>query len=106
MTCEVTSCVDAFRSGVLGNSAVKPASAALKTTGLLALLLATLEPPQAASRPTSSTRLPASQARLTAPLACGARLPASPLLLILPFGRKGADRGHDLGVRQRRHIAE
>src|SRR6267143_658794 len=88
LTSVVTSWVDAVRCGLLGNSALNPASAALKTAGLSALLVG--DPPQATSRPITSTS--AAQ--------------AAPLVLILALRREGADRRHHLGVGQRRHVAQ
>src|SRR5882757_9810061 len=65
LTSVVVSWVFAVRWGLLGNSAVNPASVALKTVGLSALLM--VEPPHAASRPSRSTRATASQAGLNGP---------------------------------------
>src|SRR2546425_5841215 len=54
LTSVVTSLVVAVRCGLLGNSALNPASVALKTVGLSALLVG--DPPQATSSPISSTK--------------------------------------------------
>src|SRR5207253_9241942 len=88
LTSVVTSWVDAVRCGLLGNSALNPASVALKTVGLSVLLVA--DPPQATSRPITSTRAPA------IPFVSGALRGASGgLVLILSLGREGPDRRHD-----------
>src|SRR5438874_5008192 len=88
LTSVVTSWVDAVRCGLLGNSALNPASVALKTVGLSALLVG--DPPQAASRTASSTRAAGSAG----------------LVFTLALRREGADRRHDLGVGQRRHVPQ
>src|SRR5437588_6086485 len=99
LTSVVTSWVLAVRCGLLGNSAVNPASVALKTVGLSALLM--VEPPHAPSRPIRSTR-----ATATASLSGDLRGASGGLLFTLALGREGTDRRHDLGVGQRRHVAE
>src|SRR5205085_5419255 len=99
LTSVVTSWVDAVRCGLLGNAALNPASVALRTVGLSALLVG--DPPQAARSPTSSTRA----AAIT--LLSGAlRGALGGLVVILALRREGADRRHDLGVGQRRHVPE
>src|SRR2546423_4443226 len=101
VTSVVTSLVFTRRSGLLGNSAVNPASAALKTVGLSALLEA--DPPQAVSstRATKITRLGADRAH-----ARDRRLTSASLLFTLPLGRQRADRRHHLGVGQRCNVAQ
>src|SRR5437588_2333198 len=91
LTSVVTSWVDAVRCGWLGNSALNPASVALKTVGLSALLM--VEPPHAPSRPIRSTR-----ATATAALSGALRGASGGLLFTLALGREGTDRRHDLGV--------
>src|SRR5205085_9940459 len=75
LTSVVTSWVDAVRCGLLGNSALNPASVALKTVGRSALLGE--DPPQATSRPITSTTATS----------------AGALVFILALRREGADRG-------------
>src|SRR5207302_1512063 len=109
LTSVVTSWVDAVRCGWLGNSALNPASVALKTVGLSALVE---DPPQATSRPISSTRaavralLPGALRGASGLLSGAWRGASGGLVFILALRREGADRRHDLGVGQGRHIPE